>query len=99
MDTNTTTGRLNFLARVLSVYADDLTNQHSTPAERDAATVLDALYAAIMLDETAELARLVKPWADARAVGAVQGMVGDDGLRPVFDDQSREDAIAAAREG
>lgn len=80
-------GRLSILTRVIAAYSDDLTTGPRTPAEQSVASVLDALHTAILLQQTADLARLVKPWLDARLVGAVVAMP--------LDDQAREDAISS----
>lgn len=56
-------GNSALLARMLAIFCDDLAYAGASQAEREAALVMGALHAAIVLERTAELAALVEGWA------------------------------------
>lgn len=63
-------GNLPALGKLLAVLCDDLTYAGATQAEQDAALVMSALHAAIVLGATDRLADLVEPWFHDNASAA-----------------------------
>lgn len=68
------TGRLRAIGRILAAYTNDLYDSNATPEEREVASVLSAVCAAILLDDTGSLAGAVAPWWDGQAVEAVKAI-------------------------
>lgn len=88
-------GNLPALGRMLAVLCDDLNYAGATQAEQDAALVMSALHAAIVLDKTGELAELVAPWW-ADNVRAAAGKLLERRTDTLA--QARRDAEARRRE-
>lgn len=62
-------------ARMLAVLCDDLAYADASQAEREAALIMGALHAAIVLGETTVLAELVEDWYDENSQAAVRKLM------------------------
>lgn len=68
-------GNLPALGRMMAVLTDDLNYPGATMAEREAAIIMAALHAAIILGKTDELADIVGPWATKNTQAAVRELL------------------------
>lgn len=68
-------GNLSVLSKLLAVLCDDLDPTVASQGEREAAVVMGALHAAIVLQETAALAALVEGWYDEHSAAAVMKLL------------------------
>lgn len=83
------TGRLRVLKRILPAYIDDLADLGATDMERETSRILGALHTALLLERTAELAKVARQWQNGQFGGMLAALPQDD--------QEREDAVAGLR--
>lgn len=90
MDTESiTASRLNALPRILAAHIDALNVPDAVEAEGDVADMFDAIRTAILLEQTGELAAIVRQWMNGKIMRVAQAA----------DDRMIDSAVGDLREG
>lgn len=68
-------GNLPALGHMMAVLTEDLNYAGATIAEREAALIMSALHAAIILGKTGELAELASVWLESNRQAAISELL------------------------